>query len=162
MSNLLTIILLLICFFLPLNFFIMGENTGYGFQSVLYQYKVSGYGNNMFTLSQDINYVLLGIYSEKTMMSVIFWGIGSIIFIISSIIWIINWDSVIFFNRVSAVMLIISGIFYVVSVWSQYGIFFNGPAGLSIPFGVPLIFIIGYVIFTFRNPRLNEIQNHIQ
>ena len=34
----------------------------------------------------------------------------------------------------------------------QYGIFFNGSAGISIPFGIPLLVGVGYLIIKFRSP----------
>ncbi len=152
MRAIIIIILLLICFILPINFYVMGEGVGFGLQGVVFQYKITGYGSNLFTLTQDMGYILNGNYTGKTMMSTLTWGIGSMCTIIATIIWLINKSSISHFNMISGVMLIIAGLTYLSSVMFQYGIFFNGSAGISIPFGIPLLVGVGYLIIKFRSP----------
>ena len=121
MRAIIIIILLLICFILPINFYVMGEGVGFGLQGVVFQYKITGYGSNLFTLTQDMGYILNGNYTGKTMMSTLTWGIGSMCTIIATIIWLINKSSISHFNMISGVMLIIAGLTYLclsyVPIW---------------------------------------------
>jgi hypothetical protein len=149
MRNVIALILLLICFFLPLNFFIMGEGVGYGIQGVMYQYKISGYGSNLFTITQDLSYSLYGTYTGRTMVASVMWGIGSLFIVLGTVIWLLNHSGNNRYNGVSGIFIICGGISYIVSLLFQYGIFLHGDAGGSIPFGVPLVIIIGYLMIKF-------------
>jgi hypothetical protein len=146
MRNIFTVVLLAICFIIPLHFFILGNEVGFGLQGAYYQLKVTGYGTNFFTLTSDLMYALKGTYTGRTLISDIFWITGSILLTIGTIFWLLNDTAIQKFNLISGFLIIISGIVYLSSVIVQYGVFFNGPAGISIPFGIPLIIFIGVII----------------
>lgn len=150
MRNLVIIILLLICFILPIHFFMMGEGVGFGLQGVVYQYKVTGQGVNLFTIVQDMNYVLYRTYSGRTMISSILWIMGSLCTIVSTIIWLVNAACISRFNKISGALLITGAVIYLFSVIFQYGVLLHGAAGISIPFGVPLLIVIGYIMIKFK------------
>lgn len=149
---LLGILLLIICFILPVHFFVLGEGVGYGLQGALYQYKITGFGSNLFTMTQDLNYILQGNYSGRTLMSTFFWITGSICIIISTIIWLIVNFSSRRLNRIAGLIIIMAGLLYLISCMFQYGVLFHGPAGISIPFGIPLVFMLGYLMMTCYPP----------
>lgn len=150
MRTLLGILLLIICFILPLHFFVLGNGVGYGLQGAMYQYKITGFGSNLFTMPQDLSYILLGNYSGRTMFSTLSWISGSLILVVATIIWLVNESDMKCFNIISGIMLIIAGLMYLISCIIQYGVFFLGPAGISVPFAIPLILILGYLMITFR------------
>jgi len=146
MRSLIGIILLFICFIIPLHFFIMGDGVGFGLQGVLYQYKVSGYGSYLFPVTQDMSYSLVGTYTGKTMVSNLLWALGSLCIIVATILWLVNNSGIHRFDWLSGVLLMVAGVTYLISVMFQYGVFFYGPAGISIPFGIPLLIGIGYLM----------------
>ena len=150
MRNFIVIILLLICFFIPIHFFIMGDGVGFGLQGIVYQYKVTGHGTNLFTIAQDMSYVLYGSYSGRTMISSLLWIIGSLCTIIATIVWLINGDCISRFNKISGIMLITGAVIYLLSSMFQYGVLLHGAAGISIPFGIPLLIVIGYIMIKFK------------
>lgn len=149
MRNIIILVLLALCFVIPLHFFILGNDVGYGIQGAYYQLKVSGYGVNFFTITSDFMYSIQGIYTGRTLISDILWLSGSILLTIGTIIWLINEKEIQRLKLLSGFLIITTGIVYLISVIVQYGIFFNGPAGISIPFGIPLIFFIGYWMVKF-------------
>jgi hypothetical protein len=151
MRKLIGIVLLLICFILPLHFFIMGNNVGFGLQGVFYQYKVSGYGLYFGTMTDDLRYVLHGTYTGRTMISIIFWVLGSLCIMAATFIWLINNSAIRRFDLISGVLIIMASVIYLLSVIFQYGVFFYGPAGTSIPFGIPLLVVVGYLMMKSRD-----------
>jgi hypothetical protein len=143
MRNIITIILLALCFIIPLHFFVLGNDVGYGLQGAYYQLKVTGYGTNFFTITSDLLYAIQGTYTGRTLISDIFWIFGSTLLTIGTILWLID-SAIVRVSIISGVLIIISGILYLFSATEQYSVFFYGPAGISIPFGIPLIIVIGY------------------
>lgn len=154
MRQLITVILITFCFLLPINFYVIGNNNGYGFQGAFYNYKFYESNGWLLPVTSDIGYVINGDYTGRTMLSVIFWFIGSIILFSATGLWLTikPLKSIV---CVVSYSLIISGGFYFISIIFQYGPLFNGPAGISIPFGIPFLFIFGYLIFT-SSPNLPE------
>ena len=146
MRNLIGILLVIICFILPLHFFIIGDGTGFGFQGVFYQYKESGYGSYLLPVTVDLSYTLQGTYSGRTMASVLLWAAGSLCIMVSTILWLINGSGVRRYDLLSGMLFIVAGVAYLASVLFQYGVFFNGPAGISVPFGIPLLIAVGYLV----------------
>lgn len=144
MRNIIILVLLALCFIIPVHFFILGNDVGYGIQGAYYQIKVTGYGTNFFTITSDFMYSIQGIYSGRTLISDIFWLSGSMLLTIGTLIWLINEKGIHGLKLLSGLLIIVTGIIYFISVIVQYGIFLNGPAGVSIPFGIPLIIFIGY------------------
>jgi hypothetical protein len=151
MRNFIGIILILICFIFPLHFFIIGDGIGFGFQGVFYQYKESGYGTSFLPVTADMNYIFDGIYKGKTMISVLFWVLGSLCIMASTIIWLINNSGILRFDLLSGLLFIVAGVTYLISVMFQYGVFFFGSAGISVPFGIPLLIGVGYLMTKFGN-----------
>jgi hypothetical protein len=128
----------------------MGDGVGFGLQAAFYQYKVSGYGSFLFPVTQDLSYVLLGTYGGRTMVSILLWVLGSLCTTVGTVIWLINYSGIYRFDVISGVLIIVAGVTYLASVMFQYGIFFYGPAGISIPFGIPLLIVVGYLMMKYE------------
>lgn len=62
--------------------------------------------------------------------------------------------------RIITIGLLCSGICYIVSCISQYGLLFSGPAGISLPFGVILL-IIYAILLRFYGPFLFDIDEDV-
>lgn len=128
--------LLVFVFFLPLQCFIIGDNQGLGIQGAVYRYQITGNGISLIPVTHEIGYVMNGIYQGKTALSVILWGVGTLVLVCTVLL------SLIFMNRINPFIFQLffigitsSCILYLVSLVFQYGVFFSGPAGISIPAG---------------------------
>jgi len=51
-------------------------------------------------------------------------------------------------DRYAGMLLLAGGCLYLASVHFQFGPLFHGPAGISVPFGIPMLMAVGYVIMT--------------
>jgi hypothetical protein len=146
MKIIITTILLLFCFILPIQFFIIGDGIGTGMEGAFYQIKITGFGSSLTPVTNDIQYGIAGIYSGKTFISVIFWIIGSAILMSASFIGINEVRGSLYWEKIVCILILSSGGFYLLSVIVQYGPLLHGPAGISIPFGIPVIIIFGYLL----------------
>jgi hypothetical protein len=136
--------LLLFCFVIPLHVYSIGADQGIGIQGTFYRYQVTGYGPMMITMMQDIWYVTSGTYSQRTALTIVFWVTGSIFLVIATLINLIRPDNFHLYNStVTGFLLIGAGLFYVVSCMAQFGPFFHGRAGISLPFGGFLLMVLG-------------------
>jgi hypothetical protein len=147
------IILLLFCFVIPLHIYTIGADQGIGIQGTFYRYQVTGYGSMLITTAQDILYIISKTYSQRTVISILLWVTGSIYLVIATLINLMRPENSNLNNpTVSGSLLIGAGLFYVVSCIAQFGIFFNGPAGISLPFGGFLLMLLG--VGSIMNPSL--------
>jgi len=135
-------LLLFIFFLFPLQVFIIGDEIGIGLQGAVYRYQVTGFGDSLIPITQEIMYIVNGSYSEKTALSIILWVMGTVLLTITT------WFGLVYadgnrpdFNRQVSLGLIISCVCYLFSSILQYGFFFHGPAGTYIPFGIGLILV---------------------
>jgi len=142
-------ILLVICFFLPLHCFVMGNDYGMGIQGAFYRYQVTVYGNSFIPYTNEVNYVRDGIYTGVEALSVILWGIGGLFLIFATVLFFRTIRFPQMPTRLTGIVLVIAGIFFSSSCIARYGPTFSNPAGLSIPAGYVGIFMLGfYLIFS--------------
>jgi hypothetical protein len=147
------VILLLFCFVIPLHVYTIGADQGIGIQGTFYRYQVTGYGSMLITTAQDILYIFSKTYSQRTVFSILLWVTGSIYLIISTLINLMRPENSNLNNpTVSGSLFIGAGLFYIMSCIAQFGIFFNGPAGISLPFGGFLLMLLG--VGNIMNPFL--------
>jgi hypothetical protein len=152
------IILVVICFFLPLHVFVIGNGLGIGIQGAFYRYQETVYGNSFIPLPHEVNYVITGLYTGSEAVSVIFWVTGGLFLIISMILLFKTIRFPELPVRSTGIILIIAGIFFIFSCASRYGPTFSNPAGLSIPAGYLWILILGfYLIYAERGGGKNTI-----
>ncbi len=118
----------------------MGNDLGTGIQGAVYRYQVTGYGGSLFTIMKEMTYVTSGTYTGKTAVSVILWFTGTLVLTVLTIY------SLIKISRTDArqirwlgIGLTITVLLYLGSCISQYGLFFSGPAGISLPVGIILL-----------------------
>ena len=147
-------IVLFFCFVIPLHLYSIGGDQGVGIQGAFYRFQVTGYGPMMITMTQDLFYVISGIYSGRTAFSIVFWVIGNIFLVIATLIILIRSNNLTqHYQKQSGFLLIGAGIFYVVSCIAQFGPFLNGSAGISMPFGGFTLILLGIVMMIY--PSLN-------
>jgi|GEM_PF-1269961 len=137
-------VLLLFCFIIPLNVYSIGADRGIGIQGSFYRYQETAYGPILITLAQDIWYVTSGIYSGRTALSIVLWVTGSSLLVTATLVTLTRTD---YFNRymptLSGFLLIGAGALYVGSCIAQFGLFLNGNAGISLPFGGFILIMLG-------------------
>ena len=142
--------LLLFCFVIPLHVYTIGADQGIGIQGTFYRYQVTGYGSMMITLMQDIWNVISGTYSQRTALTIVLWMTGSIFLVIATLINLIRPDNFNLYNStVTGFLLIGAGLFYVISCMAQFGLFFHGRAGISLPFGGFLLMVLGIYLMMY-------------
>ncbi len=134
------VLLLGLFFIFPFQVFIIGQEMGIGIQGAVYRYQVTGYGNSFILLPQEVGYVLKGIYTGLTALSVIIWSIGTMILSITIWFALIYMDGTMpDINRKIQLGLVGSCVCFLISCIARYGIFFHSSSGTSIPFGVVVI-----------------------
>lgn len=136
-------ILSILTLIIPVNIFVIGNYLGAGIQFSLSKYQITYMGSSTITIFRDITYLMDGIYSNKTALSVFIWLLGVITLIFGIFfIWFISHEN----NKnikITGILIILSALLFLVSTTVQYGLFFNGPAGIVIPIGLPVLFVIG-------------------
>lgn len=141
--------LVLLLFFIPLNLYVIGEWIGTGLQWALFRYQETGYGTSLITLARDFDYIIYGVLTGKTAVSIAFWITGTALLIIAILMLaVMITDEMNEKMHLPGLLVIASGILYIASCMAQYGLFFSGPAGTSIPIGIPLILIVGWLIYS--------------
>lgn len=125
-----------IFFVLPLHIFIIGDFTGIGVQGAVYRYQTTGYGTLFIPITREIFFVFNGTYWGRTALSVLLWASGTLLFSYTSIIAFIHADDPTknYYRQVACGLVAACG-FYLGSCIAQYGFFFQGPAGISVPVG---------------------------
>jgi hypothetical protein len=85
-------------------------------------------------------YIIKGVYTGKTAVSILFWAIGTILLTSTTIFGLIflsnDYNN---FEQWILRGLLGSCLCFIVSCMYQYGVFFSGPAGISLPFGIVLM-----------------------
>ena len=138
------ILINLLLFVIPINIYVIGEWLGTGVQWALFRYQQTYLGSNLLPVSRDIEYITLGVFTGKTALSVIVWFFAVILLVISLVLLVADQKEKTVRRKHSGGILIFAGILFLASCMIQYGPLFNGPAGISIPIGVPMILVAGW------------------
>ena len=138
--------LILILIF-PVNIYIIGDAIGAGLQSSFIRYQQTYLGTSVITLADDLGYVTSGIIGGRSALSILLWALGTALLLAAAGYFIYSRYNNIAEIRKPLALLTAGGAgAYLLSCIAQYGPTFHGPAGLSIPVGVPLIFAIAVYI----------------
>jgi hypothetical protein len=139
------------CFFLPIQVYLIGGNSGFGLETALYRFQVTGQGNSLIPLTTDLSYVTGGMYTGRTALSVCFWISGTLILILTTIFSLIYaWQLTRKQIRVIKFALAGSGILFLISCFFQYGLLLRGAAGVSMPIGILVIILVVYMLHSFE------------
>jgi len=145
-------ILSLLTLLVPINIYVIGNYYGAGVQFAVFRYQESYLGSIFITFFRDINYVLNGTITNKSAISIFIWFFGVIFLILAiCLILILNDKN----NKIqnSGIFIILAAIFFLLSLIIQYGPLLSGPAGTTIPIGIPVLIIIGLYIFKGLSPK---------
>ena len=134
--------LCIFCFILPLQCFIIGEDMGLGIQGAVFRWQMTIQGDSFIPITQELNYIQSGIYFGKTAFSIILWTLGTVIIALMTMVSLIYWNRLpLHYLRFIVTGLTAAGILYLASLCAQYGPLFFGPAGISLPIGVVILFM---------------------
>ena len=143
--------LLLFCFIIPLQVFIIGNDAGFGVQGAVYRYQITSYGDSFMTVTRELTYVYSGLFTGRTALSVVLWAAGTMVLALTTVIPLVYW------NRLPERMyrfiilgLVLAGLLCLGSCIAQYGLFFSGSAGISLPLGVLLMVIFAASLWFYR------------
>ena len=132
---------------IPIEVFILGEGYGYGIRGMCYKYQITGLGDSFIPINYEFQYILSGLISGRNMYATFVWAGGALIFGISTMLMFIGQLSDLSINKKN----ISNGIFLSVGLFLlsdiiHYGPLFFGPSGIAIPFGIPFLLYLGWVI----------------
>jgi hypothetical protein len=135
----------------------MGNDYGVGIQGAMVRYLVTPWGNSLFPLPVELQFVASGIYSGRSALMVIFWAAGTAVLSVTALF------SLGYGNRLPRRYLRYilagitgSGILYLASCIAQYGPLFHGPAGVSLPAGVIILFLFGVFLYVYQDFLYSE------
>lgn len=149
--------LFLFCFIIPLQFFIIGNDAGFGLQGAVYRYQITNYGTSLIPVTREMIYVTNGTYTGKTALSIILWVTGTLMIVLTTII------SLIHGNKLASRMfsfiilgLVVAVVLYLGSCVAQYGLFFSGPAGISLPIGILLLGLFVINLYFYQDLFIDQ------
>ena len=149
------ILLTLFFFVIPIHFFVMGEGYGYGIQGFTYRYQTTTQGVSLIPVSYEAEYIINGTITGKSANSILFWIIGSALYTIGLLVYLLTFDlGKRRYYKVSSLFISCSLLSVILSSILQYGPVFIGPAGVSILIGVPIL--IGISWFVYHLPLENS------
>jgi hypothetical protein len=154
---LLLIALCVIFFFLPLQVYTIGDNVGIGIQGATYRYQITVYGDSFILLPREIIYILSGILTGKSALSVAFWISGTVILtatLLYAFISVRDQDKP--FYRQIAIGLVSACLGYLASSVAQYGFFFRSMAGTAFPIGIGVILFWTVVFYKYSDAILGD------
>lgn len=141
--------LLLLLFFIPLNLYVIGEWIGTGLQWALFRYQETSYGTSFITVTRDFEYIIYGTLTGKTAVSIALWITGTALLILAFVVLAaMILDEMDEKKHLPGLLVIASGMLLLLSCMTQYGHFLSGPAGFSIPIGIPLVLVVGWLIYS--------------
>jgi len=134
---------------IPVNVYVIGDWLGNGVQWVLFRYQQSYMGNSLILVSRDIAHVTTGVIAGRSAISLLFWIAGSVLFILALLLAIFAamHEEPAYFKK-GGLLTIAGGVSLLLAIIMQYGPAFSGPAGFAVPIGIPVIFIIGWLLYT--------------
>jgi len=115
----------------------MGDFMGIGVQGAVYRYQTSGYGTYFFPITREMVFVLNGSLAGRTALSVILWVSGTVLLACTTIYAFlhVNDSTENYYRQVACGLIVCCGI-YLGSCITQYGFFFKGMSGISLPVGI--------------------------
>ncbi|MFA5222375.1 MAG: hypothetical protein WC391_08845 [Methanoregula sp.] len=153
--------LLLFWFIVPLQFFIIGNDYGYGVQGAVYRYQITTTGISLIPIPWEMTYITSGIYTGNSALSILLWFAGTLVLALTAIISLIHLETLTLRTyRLLYIGMAVSGVLYLGSCIARYGIFFSGPAGVSIPVGIIVLMMCALFLFYYQNIFLENVSHH--
>ncbi len=142
-------VLSLVLLLVPLSVYVIGDWLGTGVQWALFRYQETFYGPSLITVASDAGYVGSGLITGKTAVSFVLWDAGALVIVAACAVVLFavaegreRWI------RYAGWGIAFSGVLFLASCIVQYGPLFSAPSGISVPFGLPLVFAVGWLLFS--------------
>ncbi len=146
------LILQSLVFLIPINYYVIGYGIGNGVQWALFRYQQNCLGNNFYSVTNDIIAVITGGLQGYRAFAVVLWVIGTSLLIGCFIIYLLTLQKKTpGYVKRTAIITIISGIIFLLSDVVQYGLSLNGPDGFCIPIGIPIIIVVGWLTYRYKD-----------
>jgi hypothetical protein len=134
------LILQALLFLIPLNIYVIGDWMGSGIHTLFFRYMQTLMGNSLIFINREYFFTTSGILTGKSAFASILWIIGVALICIATVLVVYAY----FLNdpaylRYCSVVNLGGAILFTLSILIQYGLTLNGPAGIAIPFGIPVI-----------------------
>ncbi len=142
----------LIPFIFPINVYLIGDSLGAGLQFALVRIQETYLGWSIIPLWREIQFITSGLITGRTAISILLWLIGVGFLLAAAILLVSNRK----YGRRGVTIYGIGCALLMVSTMVQYGPLFNGPAGVAIPIGLPLLIVIGYFLWKDANRPARE------
>lgn len=142
-------ILQVMLWIIPINIYMIGDGLGAGIQWALFRYQQAFINDQLVTsifgFNREIQWVFTSVLTGKSAIAVLFWGCGIFFLLIGTfLITLATIQKVFPLYKKTAIMNTISACSFGFSIIFYYGITFQGPAGMAIPFGIPIILGVSY------------------
>lgn len=143
------LILQSLIFLIPLNIYIIGDWMGSGIQTLFFRYNQTNMGNSLIFLNREILFIASGIITGKSSLASFFWLIGvSLICIATILVVYAYFQKDMAYLRYCSFVNVSGAILFTLSILIQYGLTLNGPAGIAIPLGIPII--LGVAFYQYK------------
>jgi len=133
----------LVSFVFPINIYFIGDNLGTGIQIPFLRFQYTAAGLRTMFIWREVELVLNGIIGGRTALSILVWLGGSLLLIAAAILFLSNRE----IGKMGVITYGLGCALFVISTMIQYGPLFNGPAGVAIPIGLPLLVVVGYLLW---------------
>ena len=134
---------------LPANIYAIGGAVGGGLRFPLFLYQDTTYGASLIPVWREIAYVTSGTIGGRSAVSILLWVLGTALLIAAIAYFAVRReDDYETFRKPLALLVAGGAAAYLLSCVAQYGPTLHGPAGFSIPVGVPLILTVAWYIMT--------------
>ena len=132
---------------LPVNIYIIGGTIGAGIQFPFLRYQETYLGTNIITILRDLDYITSGVIGGRSAVSILLWVFGTAL-LVAAIVYFAarRQEDYEVFRKPLALLVAGGAAAYLLSCVAQYGPTLHGPAGLSVPVGVPLILAVAWYI----------------
>jgi len=150
------LILQCLIFLIPLNIYVIGDWMGSGIQALFFRYQQTNIGNSLIFLNREMGFVLNGILTGKTAYASVLWCVGVALICIAMLVIVYTYlQEEQYLIRYAAFLNAGGALLFTLAVIIQYGIFLNGPAGIAIPIGIPVLLGVAYWQYHW-NPATGE------
>jgi hypothetical protein len=147
------LILQFILFLIPINIFVIGDWLATGIQWALFRYQQSYLGNSFIIFTKDMYYIRQGfIFGRSAFAAGMNTAASSLLLLAFIVFLFIGFIESASLVKIGAIITITGGCFFLLSDLIQYGILFHGPAGFTIPLGVPAVLVTGWFIYQLEFP----------
>jgi hypothetical protein len=151
-------------FLIPINIYVVGDWLASGVQWVFFRYQQSYVGNSFIFFTKDIYFINNGIIYGRSAFASEVAGIATFLLLLASFILILAFQCESgSYIKVVSIVTIAGGSLFLIADMIQYGVLFHGPAGFTIPIGVPVVLLCGWWMYWMKIPddnieRLDEIK----